>query len=293
MKKFALTALACLTLASAAGCDDQLLGKGTPSGELCEIQVDPVAECGDGTMAFCSVLTSGEPAEYGECLAQEEIVCMPGDRKNLGPHGDEWTQEVCGNRFAACKIYDGVPVWEEQYCETPLVLSFDGGPVEFIEAEATPMATFDITMQAGSCITTDWPSAATPWLALDRDGDGHISGGHELFGTGTRLDAGAHPGVHAANGFAALAELDANGDGIIDAQDPRFGELLLWRDHDADRSSTPGELSPLSESGVQALPVAGAGSADCDERGNCAALGGQVQTAAGTGRLMDVYLSCH
>src|SRR5215510_2086314 len=55
---------------------------------------------------------------------------------------------------------------------TPLVLSFDRAPVEFIPAAAS--FAFDLT-GAGQNIATDWPTARTPWLALDRDGDGRIN----------------------------------------------------------------------------------------------------------------------
>lgn len=335
MKKFAVTALACLLLPALAGCDEgqddfddlaegasemgedeeedeqngpeetreeagegeeagESAGQGEdpppqePTGEACDLFGTPVEECSDGTFAYCSNYSDG-PTQFGPCLAAEEIECSPGEHKDLGPHSDEWEQEVCGNRYAICEVWEGEPEWREQYCNTPLVLSFDQASVEFIEAEATPAASFDITMQDEACLSTDWPTAATPWLALDRDGNGSIDGGDELFGSGTRLRGSSD---HARNGFAALAELDANGDGLVDARDPRFGELLLWRDHDADRRSLPGELEPLSSAGVQALPVSSAKDAECDARGNCAALGGLFESSAGVGQVVDVYLGC-
>ena len=36
------------------------------------------------------------------------------------------------------------------------------------------------------------------------------------------------------NGFPALAVLDTNGDGIVDAADPLFNELKVWIDADGD-----------------------------------------------------------
>jgi len=75
------------------------------------------------------------------------------------------------------------------------------------------------------------------FLALDRDGNGMIDNGSELIGNYTL------PGV--SNGFAALALLEAhNRDGVIDARDPLFAKLLLWRDANRNGVSEPRELEP-------------------------------------------------
>ena len=88
-------------------------------------------------------------------------------------------------------------------CETPLVVAFDGQPIDFAPAGHGRFA-----FVVGEPATTDWPTAVTPWIALDLDGDGAITSGAELFGSSTVLANGAR----ASNGFAALAELDANHD---------------------------------------------------------------------------------
>jgi hypothetical protein len=46
----------------------------------------------------------------------------------------------------------------------------------------------------------------------------------------------------AANGFQALAELDANNDGKVDANDAAFSTLRIWRDLDGDAVTDTGEL---------------------------------------------------
>ena len=121
-------------------------------------------------------------------------------------------------------------------CNTPLVVVFDAGPVALAPASSAPFA-----FHRGTPVATDWPTAATPWIALDRDGDDAITAGDELFGDATPL-----AGATAPDGFAALAALDANHDGRIDREDPAFASLVLWADRDGDRASTPGELVPLS-----------------------------------------------
>lgn len=62
-----------------------------------------------------------------------------------------------------------------------------------------------------------WVAGDDALLALDRDGNGAIDDGRELFGDQNG----------AADGFAELGRFDANGDGGIDAADPVFAKLKL------------------------------------------------------------------
>lgn len=125
---------------------------------------------------------------------------------------------------------NGRAMWNDAECNTPLVVAFDTAPVEFTRAEAT--------FAIGVSERTEWVSAKTPWVALDRDGSGCIESERELFA-----------------GFDALAELDANSDGRIDARDPAFSELVLWSDRDQDKRCAPSELEPLSHR-IESLPLA-------------------------------------
>ena len=127
---------------------------------------------------------------------------------------------------------------------TPLVLAFHDEPVEFTR---TPGA-FDLTGIAAS-VATDWVGSATPWLALDRNGNGAIDDGRELFGSMTELP----DGQRAPNGFVALSALDDDGDGQITARDASFARLLVWRDVDQDRRSSPGEIESAAAAGLVAI----------------------------------------
>jgi hypothetical protein len=88
------------------------------------------------------------------------------------------------------------------------------------------------------------PNSSVAFLALDRNHNGRIDDGGELFGNHTRLAGGAE----AANGFDALAEFDLNRDGIINAADPVWPLLLLWTDRNHDGKSSPDELQPAASS---------------------------------------------
>lgn len=192
-----------------------------------------------------------------------------------------------------CVEHDGKAQWTCSFnelcdCYTPLVLSFDGAePV----VRAGTSAAFDISV-AGGCLSTDWPEARTPWLALDRDGDGGIADGRELFGSGTRLASGRR----ATHGFEALAELDDNADGVIDARDPAFGRLLTWADDDLDRRGTGLELEAAAGR-LLAIELAYTIDRRCDERGNCGVERASFTWiddfgAVRTGEVVDIHLAC-
>jgi hypothetical protein len=146
---------------------------------------------------------------------------------------------------------------------TPLVLSFDRAPVEFTASASS----FGFDLTGSMSVATDWPTAKTPWLALDRNGNGQIDDGGELFGSATVLQDGAR----ATNGFVALRELDANNDGQITDADAAWSRLLLWSDGDGDRLSTARELSAASSHKLLSIDLGySTRGATCDPRGNCA-----------------------
>lgn len=85
-------------------------------------------------------------------------------------------------------------------------------------------------------------TAASGFLALDRNGNGRIDDGSELFG------------ARSGNGFAELAQLDDDGNGWIDESDAAFAQLRIWR-RDAQGSE---QVQTLAEAGVGALHLGSA-----------------------------------
>jgi hypothetical protein len=132
----------------------------------------------------------------------------------------------------------------------PLVLNLQGGAAAFDGVTA-----FDLDAD-GAQETVAALSPGSAYLALDRNGNGKIDSGAELFGPTT------------GSGFGELAALDADGNGWVDEGDPAFKSLKLW-------NPTTGALSPLAAASVGAL-YTGAAATPFDLRSAGGALQGTV-----------------
>ncbi|WLF84795.1 putative Ig domain-containing protein [Moraxella sp. ZY210820] len=103
----------------------------------------------------------------------------------------------------------------------------------------------------GIATATAWLSPEDGFLVRDLNQDGLINHGKELFGDQTQLKNG----MIAQHGFEALADLDSNQDGIINADDDAFLELKVWRDLNLNGQTEQGELFSLSEVGISDIDV--------------------------------------
>ena len=116
----------------------------------------------------------------------------------------------------------------------PLVLNFDGKACEL----SGKRFAFDLDMDSQS---EQIPALASTsgFLALDRNQDGRVNDGGELFGAKT------------GDGFADLAAFDEDGNGWIDESDAVFDRLKIWRNDGEGHE----RLTGLREEGVGAIKL--------------------------------------
>ena len=101
---------------------------------------------------------------------------------------------------------------------------------------------------------TAWIESGDAFLVYDKNNDGIISDGSELFGEHFKLSSGKN----AKDGYEALKEFDSDGNGIINKLDAKFSELLIWQDTNLNGITDSGELKNLSDLGITSigLPIA-------------------------------------
>jgi len=129
---------------------------------------------------------------------------------------------------------------------SPLVFDLNGNGIETLGKDAGVHFDHDGN---GFAELTGWVGSNDGLLVLDRDGNGQIDNGSELFGDQSMLANGKK----AANGFLALADFDGNKDKVINAQDEIYSQLRIWKDTNSNGKADEGELLTLEEAGIASI----------------------------------------
>ena len=117
-------------------------------------------------------------------------------------------------------------------CTDPLVINLDSNVCNVSDQKFLFDLDSDGTEESISML-----GKGSGFLALDKNGDGDINDGSELFGTAS------------GDGFADLMQYDQDGNGWIDEADEIFDKLRIWQMNE-DGTST---LVALGKAGVGAI----------------------------------------
>ena len=168
--------------------------------------------------------------------------------------------------------------------QSPIVLDLDSNGIQTLSVNAG--VNFDL-LADGRPVQTGWVGSGDGLLVMDRNQDGSINDGSELFGTSTVLANGSK----AVDGYQALAELDTNHDGVISSADAQFAKLGVWIDGNADGQTGVGEIKSLIELNIAQLSLKAQVTTDTNN-GNLVGLTSSYQTTDGvTHTAADVWFA--
>jgi hypothetical protein len=187
-----------------------------------------------------------------------------------------------GSMGGAGEDFDEAKDDDDDSVRDPLMLDLNGDGIKTISASSGAFFDHD---GDGFAEQTGWVDSNDGLLVMDRNGDGVINDGKELFGDQTVLSNGKT----AANGFEALTDLDSNDDGKIDGNDEAFSQLKVWKDSDADGYSLTEELHTLEELGITSINLSSTISNITDEGGNTQNRQGSFDYADGTSGQIAEY----
>lgn len=249
-----------------ANCDSEY-GVGTPDDIACKSSCDSAY---NSTVSGCN-------SDYNNCLSLRLQSCQT-----------QCTSFCGGTTGATCCQYDDTakgcsftcgchlpppqcpsPVCNgsQWTCFSPILLDIRGDG--FRLTSVANGVWFDLAAD-GLIHKWSWtaPDTDDGFLALDRNDNGIIDDGRELFGSAT-----PQPPSDSPNGFLALAVFDkpengGNDDGFIDSSDAIYSHLRVWVDTSHDGLTRPHELHTLSELGIARIDLQYEVKPRTDEFGN-------------------------
>jgi hypothetical protein len=196
----------------------------TPSPEAAPVAADVPAEQG--------LQGSGLIYDYYESHQEYESTSFGAEGKIITEDGQEIDFSVQMNMSRSFLSEQSISIREGDALKDPLVINFGGQAAELTQTKFA----FDIDSD-GRADQISFVGSGSGFLALDKNSDGAINNGSELFGAAS------------GDGFGELAAYDLDGNNWIDENDAIYNNLRIWS-KDAEGHDS---LVALGQQGVGAI----------------------------------------
>jgi hypothetical protein len=217
-----------------------------------------------------------QPIDTAE-FSQASLALSRTESASFSASNENGTLEITVTHTESLNIQASFSPGENVQQSDPLVLDLNGDGINLTHVENG--VKFDITGN-GTKEQVAWVASSDGLLVWDRNANGIIDNGKELFGD-------QHGAV---DGFMELTTLDSDKNGTIDARDSLFEKLNIWQDKNQNGISESDELQNLRALGINAISLWTTSANDVNA-GNLISAYGSFSKTSGTGIVGEAFLN--